>query len=311
MSFAMPASAQSSVTLYGLLDLSVGSFQAPGGKADNAVSSGNMSTSYIGFKGTEDLGGGLSAGFTLESFLRADTGEAARFNGDVFWARAANVSLSSTSLGSVAVGRVTPALFVQTLIFNAFGDSFGFSPSIRHYYTSGTVSGDSGWSDSVKYASPNIGGLSFTLQAAAGEGNGGHNTGVGALYFAGPLALGAVWQEARKGSAVADTTTWQIAGSYDFSAVKLFCQLGQVDDDTSGKKFDIAGLGLAAPIGAGKLLLQYGQIAPDTGADRTTVSLGYDHSLSKRTDVYAVYMSDKIEGLATGNTFAVGIKHKF
>ncbi len=48
-----------------------------------------MTTSFLGFKGREDLGGGLAANFSLEHFLRADNGEAGRFNGDAFWARSA------------------------------------------------------------------------------------------------------------------------------------------------------------------------------------------------------------------------------
>ena len=149
VALAGAAHAQSSVSLYGLLDMSVGRFQAPGAAASKGVDSGNMSTSYFGLKGNEDLGGGLGAVFAIESFLRGDTGASGRFNGDVFWARSAYVGLSSNSLGTVTMGRNTTSLFVNTLIFNAFGDSFGFSPSIRHTFTSGTVTGDTGWADSI------------------------------------------------------------------------------------------------------------------------------------------------------------------
>lgn len=307
------AQAQSSVQLYGLVDMSVGRFQAPGAAAVKGVDSGNMSTSFFGFKGTEDLGSGLGAVFALESFMRSDTGASGRFNGDTFWARSAYVGLASSSLGTVTLGRNTTSLFVNTLVFNAFGDSFGFSPSIRHTFTSGTVTGDSGWSDSIKYTSPRFGGASFTAHVAADDENvagSGRNTGFSGLYFGGPLGLGFAWQKVKKGTAN-DTTSWQLGGSYALGGTKLFAQYGSVDNDTTGADFKITGLGASVGMGAGAFLAQWGRISPSAGSDRTTFTLGYDHNLSKRTDVYAVYMSDKIDGLSSGNNLAVGIRHRF
>lgn len=306
------AQAQSSVSLYGLLDMSVGRFQAPGAAATKGIDSGNMSTSFWGLKGNEDLGGGLAAVFAIESFLRADTGAAGRFNADTFWARSAYVGLASSSLGTLTLGRNTTSLFVNTLLFNAFGDSFGFSPSIRHSFTSGTVTGDTGWSDSIKYTSPKFGGFSVTGHLAANdEGAGsGRNGGFSALYFGGPLAAGFAYQKANKGT-VDDTVSWQLGGSYALGGSKLFAQYGAVDNKTSGNDFKITGLGASIGLGAGAALVQWGRISPATGADRTTFSLGYDHNLSKRSDLYAVFMSDKISGLDTGTSYAVGLRHRF
>ncbi|MCP5270765.1 MAG: porin [Burkholderiaceae bacterium] len=308
---ALPASAQSSLSMYGLVDMSIGSFKNPGGAATKGVVSGNMTTSYFGLKGSEDLGGGLTASFAIESFMRSDTGAAGRFNGDTFWARSSWVGLSTPSLGALNIGRNTTSLFVNTLLFNAFGDSFGFSPSIRHTFTSGTVTGDTGWSDSIKYSSPKFGGLSFTAHVAAGEANGGKNGGLSALYFGGPLALGFAWQSVSKGDTVDNTKAWQLGGSYALGDAKLFAQYGNVDNDATGNSFDITGLGTSVKFGAGSLLAQWGRISPDTGAKRTTFSLGYDYFLSKRTDLYAVYMSDKLSGLSSGTSYAVGIRHRF
>ncbi len=302
--------AQSSVSVFGLVDMSAGRNQAPGGKSFYAADSGKMTTSFLGFRGREDLGGGLSANFSLEHFFRADSGEAGRFNGDAFWSRSAWVGLSG-GFGSVNLGRNTTALFVNTLSYNAFGDSFGYSPSIRHYFTSGTTTGDTGWSDSVRYLSPRFGGASFTAHVAAGEGNGGRNHGLSAGYSGGPVAVGLVWQEVKKGATLADTTTWQLGGSFDFQVAKLYAQYGQVDNDTTGNAYKIAGLGAAVPIGQGRALLQWGRIKPDIGASRKTLSVGYDYNLSKRTDVYGVFMSDKISGLSKGNNFGIGIRHRF
>ena len=306
------ATAQSNVTLYGLIDLSVGRTQAPGGAANDGIDSGRMTTSYWGARGNEDLGGGLKAVFALESFMRSDTGAAGRFNGDAFWARNAFVGLESPSIGTISIGRNTTSLFVQTLLFNAFGDSFGFSPSIRHYFTSGTVTGDTGWSDSVRWSLPRFGAFSASLMTSVGENNGGTNQGASGGYSAGPLAAGLAWQKVRKGATEADTTTWQLAGSYDLKVAKLFGQYGNVDNGTTGRDFKILGLGATAPVGSlGTLRAQWGEIKPDVGAKRTTVTLGYTHLLSKRTDMYAAYMSDRLSGIGSGTNYGLGIRHRF
>jgi len=302
--------AQSSVSMYGLLDLSVSSIKAPGAAEVKTLENGQMSTSYFGFKGVEDLGGGLSAQFALDAFMRNDTGAIGRFNGDAYFARNSWVGLANR-YGSLALGRNTTSLFVNTLVFNAFGDSFGFSPSIRHYFTSGTTTGDTGWNDSVKFNSANFGGLSFTGHVAAGEGSGGKNTGLSAMVFTGNLGLGAAWQQVKKGAAVDDTTTWQASGSYDFKPVKVYAQYGKVDNDTTKKNYTISGIGGDLTLGQGKVLLQWGKISPDIGANRTTGSVGYDYFLSKRTDIYAAYMSDKVSGLSSGTSYSGGIRHRF
>jgi predicted porin len=306
------ASAQSNVNLYGLVDLSISRTQAPGGAALKGVESGKMTTSFWGVRGSEDLGGGLKAVFTIESFMRNDTGEAGRFGGDAFWARNAFVGLEG-GFGTVTLGRNTTTLFVQTLIFNALGDSFGFSPSIRHYFTSGTVTGDTGWADSVRYALPKMGGLSATVMAAAGEGNGGRNTSASALYFSGAFGAGLAWQTVKKGSTVQDTNAWQLAASYDLKSVKLFGQFGSVDNKNTGRDYDILGFGATVPVAAGSGLVraQFGQVKPDVGAKRSTWTVGYSHNLSKRTEVYGAYMSDKLSGTGSGNNYSVGVRHRF
>jgi predicted porin len=331
--WANPALAQSSVQVYGLVDISAGQFQTAGGLKVKRLDSGNMSTSYLGFKGTEDLGGGLRAGFTLDSFLLADSGGASRVPGvDAFWARNANVSLSG-GFGNLRLGRMGPPLFVSTLLFNAFGDSFGYSPAIRQYYSApyGTpLVGDSGWNNAIGYTTPRFGGLSANLMVAAGEGaatSKGRNVGANALYFAGPLGLTAAWQKVQSQGTLgrpisafpgfSSQTSYQVGGSFDAGMVKFFAQYGRISTDaTSDVKVTNTHFGASVPIGAGKLLAQYGQskldFLPPT-ADRTSkmLTLAYDYYLSKRTDLYALYMSDKYTGLSNGNTYAVGVRHTF
>ncbi|ABR90203.1 porin [Janthinobacterium sp. Marseille] len=304
--------AQSSVQVYGLIDVALAYDKQPGKAGVTGVENGKMTTSYLGLKGSEDLGGGLSTIFALESYFRADTGSNGRFDGDGFWTRSSYVGLQGR-FGSVRLGRNSVPLFISTLLFNPFGDSFGYSPSIRHYFASGTVTGDSGWSDSIAYVSPNFSGLTVNLIAAAGEGNGGPNVGGSVLYTKGPLGLTAVYQRVRKGAAIADTTTWQLGSSYDFDVVKVFAQYGQVKNVSAQPdiEYKLTDLGVAIPLGGGKVLAAYGLLDPVVGAKRETLSLGYDYNLSKRTDVYLVLMRDELDALSAGKSLAVGIRHRF
>jgi predicted porin len=326
-----PAFAQSSVSLYGLIDMSVGQFQNAGANKDKKVESGNMVTSYYGFKGTEDLGGSIKVKFAIESFLRADTGEMGRFGGDVYWARAAWVGLAG-DFGTTTIGRTTNQFFVSTLIFNALGDSFGYSPSIRQVLTP-TVAhpemlaflGDTGWSNSVLYQSPNLGGLSVNLQAAAGENNGGRNLGANALYFGGPFAATVAYQKVKQGVSAFTPAVQrvgfesqdaaQVGASYSFGPVKLFGQYSVIKTNAAVEtESKIYGVGLTAQVGPGKVLAQYGNAKADFNTSEVvskTLTVGYDYFLSKRTDVYALAMNDKITAKDSGNTFVLGIKHAF
>jgi predicted porin len=339
------AHAQSSVSAYGLIDVSAGQFQTPGSAKLKRLDSGNMSTSYIGFKGSEDLGGGLRANFQLESFIGVDTGGAGRVTGvDAFWARNANVSLSG-GFGTIKMGRQGPPLFVSTLLFNAFSDSFGFSPAIRQYYSLnvGTPNknvtplvGDSGWNNAIGYSLPSYGGLSATVLVAAGENaatSKGKNVGGNVLYFGGPVALTAAWQNVKTqgvgGAAFsgafaspalagfASQTSYQVGGSFDAGLVKLFAQYGKIKTDAAN---DVTttnfNFGAKVPLGAGAILAQYGNSKIETqgvsGEKKSQIaSAGYDYFLSKRTDLYAVLMLEKFTAKNHGSTYAVGVKHTF
>ncbi|MET0349258.1 MAG: porin [Rhizobacter sp.] len=314
------AFAQSSVTLYGLMDAGVRSYQTAGTVKNKEVSSGDMTTSFLGFKGAEDLGGGLSAIFTFEHFFRPDVGQAGRFNGDGFWTRSAYVGLKS-EYGAVTFGRNTTPFFVSTLVFNAFGDSFSYSPSILHYFQSGgALVGDSGWSNSVAYKSPSFGGASVNLLANLdenGAGQKGNNFGGNVLYFS-PMFSGTVaYQNVKNATGglaagLDSQESWQLGGAVDFKVVKVFGQYGQVKNEgTVELKNKIFQVGASVPVGNGKALFAYGQAKAEsstTDVTRKTASVGYDYNLSKRTDVYAVYMNDKKTNLDSGNSYGAGIR---
>ncbi|ATG22157.1 porin [Ralstonia pickettii] len=332
------AQAQSSVTLYGQVDAWAGATKNLGA-SDRAwgVNSGGMSTSYWGMKGSEDLGNGLKAIFTLEAFFRPDTGKVGRFDGDHFFARNAFVGLQSNSWGSIKLGRNTPPYFVSTILFNPFIDSYTFSPMVFHTYLgngrtgtagiSGLV-GDSGWDNSIMYSTPDFNGLTGNFIYGAGEqaGHNGQNKwGGNFLYFHGNFAATAAFQQVRFDASPGDLnalvtgfsrqTAAQLGATYDFGVVKLYGQYQYIKNtiNTGDAKSNGGQLGVSIPVGPGSILASYAYTKTSGAVDvkRNTWAVGYDYSLSKRTDVYAAYFHDKVSDLSSADTFGVGIRAKF
>lgn len=322
------ARAQEAPSIYGLVDASAGRFQLAGAKKLWQLASGSLSTSFIGFKGADDLGGGIKAKFALESYLGVDTGTVGRRAGDAFFARNAYVGFEG-GFGSTVLGSNTTPLYASATGFNVFGASAGLSPSVRQLFSPTTglaFFGDTRWNNSISYASPvSERGWSFNLLGNLGEdspGSTGKNLGANVLYVAGPLAATVAYQQVRNG-ALGVPPGWNrqrtllLGASYDLVRAKLFGQAGLVRTDaTTDTETRLYSFGIALPVGAGQLLAQYGNAEADFGgaASRTTnrsLSVGYDYFFSKRTDIYAVYMNDRTTGLAAGNTLAGGLRLRF
>lgn len=332
------AYAQSNVQLTGLVDMYAGSLKAPGGDRTGVVGSGGLTTSWWGMKGTEDLGGGLKADFNLTAFFRADTGEMNRgIPNDTFFSRDANVGLSG-NFGRLGLGRDKAPNFLPTILTNPFGDSFTVSPLVLHanvpnfgaqwtnqQVTTGT---DTGWSNQIIYSTPNFGGLTanvhyqFGEQTAAGQ-RGKKNVGLNALYFSGPLSLTAFYERVQiaqpTGLAVQDTKTdWMLGGTYNFNVVKLYGTYGQAKIKAQDVKNTTYSLGLDVPVTGttGTFKAAAAHTKSEVGlaeGKRTTFTVGYDHFLSKRTDVYGAVMYDRIKWVdsKSGTSVAVGIRHRF
>jgi len=161
--FAGVASAQSSVTLYGTVDLSAKYVKNDGSAKRYSLSQDGINSSQLGIKGTEDLGGGLKAGFVLLSGINADTGTA---NGK-FWNRRATVSLLG-NFGEVRLGRDYTPTFWNNTVFDAFGtNGLGDSSHVQQLAAATFVRAD----NSIGYFLPSgIGGVYGQFMAAAGEG---------------------------------------------------------------------------------------------------------------------------------------------
>lgn len=330
------AHAQSSVSLYGTVDAAIGSMKASGGPPSTAVvDSSAMTTSYWGIKGIEELGGGLAAEFTLESFFQTDNGKLGRFTGDPMFARNAFVGLRSDQFGTIKLGRNTTPWFVSMLLFNPLADSATLSPMFLHTYTTPpgspfaySVAGDTAWDNSILYQSPGFGGLRFNAIYSTGESvghQGKQNYGANVTYFSGPFAATAAVQRVAV-NAPEFTGTGEkyqmayLAGlSYDFSVVKVFGQYAQTTNNYSAfsnQRDRTVQAGVSAPVGPGSLLVSWARTNQSSNeiissAHRDTASVVYDYFFSKRTDMYAAYRYDKVSSLGTGNSFLLGLRHKF
>ncbi|CAG9179410.1 porin [Cupriavidus pinatubonensis] len=337
------AMAQSSVTLYGQADMFVGGFKDVGG-ADRAwvANSGGMQTSYWGIKGTEDLGSGNKAIFDLNGFFRTDSGSMGRFNGDSMFSRNAYVGLQNDKYGTVKLGRNTTPYFISTILFNPLVDSYVFSPAIFHTYLVSAVPGklndpgiigDSGWNNSVLYSTPNFGGLTANVIYSFGEQPGKtseNKWGGNLMYFNGPFAATLAYQQVKfniqpvgdlgvpTGFDRQDAVQGGI--TYDFQVVKLFAQAQYIKTRINGAgnggdlKHTNGQIGASVPVGAGNVLVSYSYDKTKndvTDFKRNTAAIAYDYNLSKRTDVYAAYYYDKRNDAEHGDTFGVGMRHKF
>ena len=332
------AQAQSTVQLSGLVDMYVGSMKAPGSDRISKLESGGLTTSWWGMSGTEDLGNGLKAGFSLGAFFRADTGTPGRTNVDNFFARDANVSLSG-GFGTLKLGRSMAPNFLPTILFNPFGDSFAISPLVLHANMSfvpaaNSTAVDTGWSNQITYSTPSMAGVQANLHYAFGEQagqSGANNIGANLTYRTGGLALTAFYEQADilgtpSSPSYVDGTknqNWMLGGSYDLGVAKLYATYGESEKEAAfAQTLDQTtySLGVDVPLSkAGTLKLAAAQSDRDFSTQidnkRTTVTLGYDHFLSKRTDVYTAVMYDKLsyEGAQnqSGTSAVIGVRHRF
>jgi len=347
-------------TVYGTVDLAAGRFKGtPTGvngldRPMYQLASGGLTTSYFGIRGAEDLGDGLSAQFDLASFFRADTGASGRSEAigppvnvaaDPFFSKYSWVGLASPAYGRIRLGNITTLLFLNSITSNAFGDSTAFSPLVLTTFIGGPLTGGTAWTNQVAYESPTWHAVSFALSRNFSEGQGGHNQAARVSAARGPWAAGVVWQSVKKnpltfadGTSPNNTSIVQLTGSYDFDIVKVFAHAARLKNEgTETAPVDVTyklwDLSASVPLGLGYLQLGYAHrgtsdaVAPvprsaaGGNVERNVFTSGYDYFLSKRTDLYAMLMSDKTRTnvvgappailAATGFGAAMGIRHRF
>jgi predicted porin len=373
---AMAQSTPSSLTIYGIIDLGVvkqskaddvttGFALGGPGLATKQVSVNQATKSRLGFKGVEDLGGGLSAKFELEHRLLPDTGATNPSGGNQFWDKSI-VGLTSQTYGEVTIGRdYGPTFYVQYLLDpwlnQGIAEVGGTNMAFAGYNAGGhNVRYNNGIFYKAIYE-----GLTVIASAAPSETYGKDaRYGLGTMYNAGPLALYFAYD--RDPTAVPgkkDTDSlMQLGAAYDFGMIKpriMYAQsklMTAFDGQIKPRSLTISA---TVPVATGLIKIGYAQMnwKGASGADQaflaaTSVStaatatqqaqakgagallaasgaetknskfsLGYEHTLSKRTALYTdVTFGKTKEGVVNangtiGNASAsgvdVGIRHSF
>jgi len=316
------AGAQSAV-LYGVVDVSATRVKPVG--TDGRLlklDSGEFQRSFIGFRGSEDLGGGLRGVFRLESYLRADVGGSGRDPVDAFWSREASAGLSG-SFGTTVLGRTPTPLWLATTAFNAFGESVGFSPTVRQYF-GGAMLGDTAWNNSIWYTNNARDPLRVVFSANVDETtatrSNGHNLGLSVAYITGPFAATLVAERIRNSAQPLPAgferqTVWNLGAAYDFQFIRVYGQAGRIETESNADSTITSyQLGAAVPFGTSLILVAYGYqhfSSATKGTTNNIASVAYEYFFSKSTDIYIAATYEKLSFVSSGNSVAGGLRVKF
>ncbi len=301
------ASAQSSVTIFGVIDANA-RWLKNGDTDVKQLGTDGLSSSRLGFRGVEDLGGGLKAGFWLESALNADTGSIN--SSGKFWHRRSTVSLEG-GFGEVRLGRDYSPTYTAISDFDAFGDvGVGKFSNIQSGALGATaVNTNSRIDNAVQYFLPsNLGGVYGNVAVAAGEGTVGNKyVGGRAGYKAGPLNIGAGYGQTDANVAEDRYKVATVGASYDFGVLRLLGSVSQFKFLSNKERLYL--IGAHVPVGSGVIRASVGRadLSDGTAArlrdadDATLTAIGYTHNLSKRTALYGTYSRIANKGVQTFN----------
>ncbi|HKR44662.1 MAG TPA: porin [Paraburkholderia sp.] len=194
--FAVSAHAQSSVTLYGSLDAGIVYANNAGGHAAWNQGSGALSDTYFGLKGSEDLGGGLHAIFTLENGFNLNNGKNTENN--TMFNRQAFVGLQSDRFGTVTLGRQYDSMVDYLSPLSEAGSGYGNNMA-AHPFDNDNLDHSFSIKNSVKYQSANYAGFKFGglygFSNDAGQFSNNRAWSVGASYNRGPLNAAASYMQ--------------------------------------------------------------------------------------------------------------------
>jgi predicted porin len=304
------ALAQSSVTVYGRLNVSAESQKNIAVDGTQRVL--QNSASRIGFKGTEDLGGGLKANFVIESGFSPDTGAAS----SPFWGRQSEVNLAG-GFGMVRLGNFTSEAYYATADYiSMHNHDTGTSEDKLYAYLGRNT-------NKIAYRTPEfIKGLTAEAAISLGEGAPGQTrTYDGAInYAAGPLQLG-FGLERNNGS-----EQYAIRGLYEIGPVVLGAYYQMHKDKTLGDR-NVFRFSVAYNVGASEFHFNAGMSGDFdklNNSDAKQYTVGYNYNLSKRTKLYAFYTAvdngdafsyfgatNRAGRALDSSSVAVGMRHNF
>ncbi|MBZ0104451.1 MAG: porin [Sulfuricella denitrificans] len=310
----VPAAAMAdsgNVTIYGNVHMSVDSLDGkPAAGTDNTRKTNvSSNSSYVGFKGTEDLGNGLKAIWQVENQISmGDTGGTANA-----WTNRNSFGGLTGGFGTAILGIHDTPLKIVGRKADLFGDQIGDS---RNMIADGGI-GDLRPQNVVAYISPTVGGvhgaLAYVTNVGAGAATEASTTAISALgiYEGGPLMLAAAYEKHNVAGTGTDPKEWRLAGGYSFGDVKLVALYQKSSDmgTVSGADRKVWGLGAAYKMGATTIKGQYYKADTVNGTDNTganLIALGADYSLSKRTTAYAAYARTNNDSAAGFSAFGGG-----
>lgn len=312
---ASAAQAQSNVTLYGLVDLWVGSLKTETlgvGDSVTRLDSGGFNSSRFGLQGSEDLGGGLKAVFKLEQGFRADTG--VQSAAGTAFGRQSYLGLEG-GFGGVYFGKVWTAMDDVVGASNPVFDS-AFAPQSQIGVLYNTYAGNPG--NSIKYVSPDFGGITFGATHSLDEvaGVSADITDFSLSYAGGPLAVNFAYQV--QNGTPDDIKLTHLGATYDFGFVKAIAAYGNTKEGAARARDITIGadipLSPALTLSAGYLTTDFNAAAGNGESSGFGISAKY--SLSKRTFVYAGLVDVENEDAAgvkqlESRLYAVGLQHRF
>jgi len=324
--------AQSSVTLFGVVDAG---YSVGNGSVSNSTTmrTDRIGSSRLGFRGVEDLGGGMRAEFWLEAGVANDSGAGSatnsnnQANGSGITALPAGTTASinggsqgltfnrkSTvglvgSMGEIRLGRDYSPQFYPDAQYDPFGTNGVASSLIA--YGGGTAAVRA--SNMFAYHSPNVGGFTVMLGSYLGENNtgaaagkAGDGNGIHVRYAQGPWAVSYASSTTKSGAAT-EVKTSTMGGAYDFKVARVMIN-SNVVQNTGLKDIRGALIGVTVPMGGGTFKLSSALLEQDVssggvvGALGTSVAatnriaVGYVYLLSKRTSVFGTYARNTNSG---------------
>ncbi len=312
--FAAPAFAQN-VEVYGVVDVGVEHVDN-GTTTVTDMKSGMQSDSRIGFKGGENLGGGLKAEFLVESGLDMTNGTNSQVG--TLFGRQSWVGLTSDTMGSVRLGRQMSTLY--TTAYAVDPGKLGVGSAWRGL---NGASFDGQVNSAVTYTTPSFGGFKGEVQYGFGgqdKESDNRTLSLGGSYTAGPLMLTAVHSKQNGVGGVGNVKDTMVGGTYDLQQLKLHASWSETKED-AGKAQGYM-LGVSAPMGKGTVLASWAHNKVDgVSSNSDAYSVGYTYGLSKRTNVYGAYtyVSNETNAAAGGavvdgkdvSRFGVGVRHSF
>jgi predicted porin len=287
--------AQSSVTIYGKADIGIARSI---GSTVNEIK--QASGSRLGFRGTEDLGGGLKANFQLENRFLPDTGAAA--SSTSFFNGRSIVGIEG-GFGRIDMGRDYTAAFWTALGGDVFGyDGVAANSAVAGAFGNQTVRFD----NVISYKSPTMGGLTLEASSAQKETGPKNGSSVRISYASGPIAASIATEKGQAGQ-----TYNGFGAAYDLKVARVNVLISK-GETLAGVESEGMLLGLTVPMGALSLKASYGTL--ETAGIKTVqqMGLGARYALSKRTDLYTSYANNSKAAAGTKkNGMEFGMQHNF